>query len=119
METKGPEDTAPCQATDLTVQTPRLPLTFILGCAQTERNVSPSLEPIVFAQHPMWRIIKTVDQNPGAGATTSTVVDLQTKAVDIACRLGNLSSFIPATNDLLTCKLLPPNEFKRNCKKVG
>jgi len=116
VETKGPEDTAPCQATELC----KLPAChFILGCAQTERNVSPSLEPMVFAQHRMWRIIKTVDQNPGAGATTSTVVDLQAKAVDIACRLGNLASFIPATNELLTCKLLPPNEFKRNCKKVG
>jgi hypothetical protein len=67
----------------------------------------------------MWRIIKTVDQNPGAGATPSAVVDLQTKAVDIACRLGNLSSFIPATKEFLTCKLLSPNGFKRNCKKVG
>ena len=67
----------------------------------------------------MWRIIKTVDQNPGAGATPSTVVDLQTKAVGIACRLGNLTSFITATKELLTCKLLSPAEFKRNCKKVG
>lgn len=51
--------------------------------------------------------------------TASAVVDLQTKAVDIACRLGNLSSFIPAAKELFTCKFLPPNEFKRNCKKVG
>ncbi|EDR09621.1 uncharacterized protein LACBIDRAFT_318867 [Laccaria bicolor S238N-H82] len=73
---------------------------------------------MVFPKPPLWRIIKTVDQNPGAGATPSTAVDLQTKAVNIACRLGNLSSFIPATKELLACKLLSPNEFKRNCKKI-
>ena len=73
----------------------------------------------MLSQPPMWRIIKTVDQNPGAGASPSTVVDLQTKAVGIACRLGNLSSFITATKELLTCKLLSPTIFKRNSKKVG
>lgn len=45
-------------------------------------------------------------------------VDLQSRAGDLALRLGSLRRFLEAALELLTCGSLPPPEFRRHSRKV-